>query len=374
MPPLQLLIKPASSACNMRCDYCFYHSIAQNRDTYSHGIMQDALLDTLIKNALSSAEGFCTFAFQGGEPTLAGLDFFERVVNLQKKHNTKKLSIQNTIQTNGYTIDDEWAKFLAESRFLVGVSLDGNSEVHNLNRLNAQGKPTFNRIMQSVERLRRHGAEFNILSVVTAQNAKRIASTYSFFKKQDFRHLQFIPHLDEETSSPQSSRHALSSGAYAKFLIDLFRLWHRDFMSGNYFSIRHIDNWVRIAAGQAPEACAQRGHCSVQFVVESDGSVYPCDFYAYDSYKIGMIGTDSWEQMATCDAAKQFVAASLEVPPSCKECPYFQLCRNGCRRERTSCGDTSKNIHCDAYLAFFSACLPEIKQVANIVRRGSRFR
>lgn len=183
MPPLSVMIKPASSNCNLKCKYCFYHSIAKNRNTCSYGIMDHETLETIVSKALSFADNTCTIAFQGGEPTLAGLDFFRKLVDIEKKYNKKNLRINNALQTNGMVIDDEWAEFLSSSNFLVGISLDGTKDIHDSNRVDHNGKGTFNKVMNTIGLFNRYGVEYNILTVVNAFNARHAAKIYNFFKK-----------------------------------------------------------------------------------------------------------------------------------------------------------------------------------------------
>lgn len=196
MPPINILIKPASSACNMACQYCFYKDVAAHREQEFEGMLSIESIEKVIQAGMEYAEHICSFAFQGGEPTLAGLDFYRQVVVLQKQYAKPGVEIRNAIQTNGYTIDEEWAAFFRENHFLVGLSLDGPPELHNRNRTDVQGKDTFNRVMKSVRLLKKHNVEFNILCVVTGQNARSVEKLYRFYRKQKFRWLQFIPCID----------------------------------------------------------------------------------------------------------------------------------------------------------------------------------
>ncbi len=349
MPPINLLIKPASSACNMHCRYCFYNAIAEQRETAFLGVMSDALLEQVIESAFAYGDQYCGFAFQGGEPTLAGLPFFERAVELQKKHNKKNIRVSNAIQTNGYAVDDAWAAFFQKNSFLVGLSLDGSAETHNINRVDRAGEPTFNRVMRAAAALQKHGVSFNILSVVTGKNARNIEKTYNFFKKSGFLYLQFIPCMEPLNCERGCMPYALGTKEYASFLIRLFDLWYRDYQKGHYVSIRHIDNLVTIAHGREPEACNMRGRCTLQFVVEGDGSVYPCDFFVYDNYRLGNIREASLAVMAQSETAQRFLAASAELPAGCRECRFLYLCRNGCGRDR----ENGQNYYCSSYKEYF---------------------
>ena len=225
MPPLNFLIKPASGSCNIRCRYCFYHDIGENRDVASYGVMSYETLETLTRKALEAAEGSCAFGFQGGEPTLAGLGFFRKAVEFQKKYARPGLRVSNAIQTNGMAIDREWAEFLAENHFLVGLSMDGTKEIHDANRVGVKGEGTFSRVLRTAQLLTAKKVDFNILTVVTRQSAPHIGKIYSFFRRSGLRWLQFIPCLDPLGEERGSNPYSLTPEVYAKFLKDLFDLW-----------------------------------------------------------------------------------------------------------------------------------------------------
>lgn len=370
MPPVNVLIKPASSACNMRCAYCFYRDVSEHREQAFTGMLPPERMEKIICAAVESAEGSCTFAFQGGEPTLAGLDFFRQVVQLEEKHAKPGVTMQNTIQTNGLGITEEWAAFLSQNHFLVGLSLDGPGEIHDRNRVDVQGEGTFAPIMETVKLFDRYGVEYNILCVVTGRNARSIGKIYHFFKKHNFGWLQFIPCMEPLDGERGGTPFHLSPEQYGDFLVRLFDLWYADLCQGTYVSIRHLDNWLGILLGQPPEACNMAGHCSVQFVVEGDGGVYPCDFYATDRWRLGTVGEQSFAVMAQGERAAEFVKASFAVPAECRACPVYALCRNGCRRDRAEKdGVPGKNYYCEAYRRFFWERNRELVRAARIILR-----
>lgn len=371
MPPVNMLIKPASSACNMRCSYCFYRDVARNRACEFEGMLSGDMLERLVIEAFQYADGLCSFAFQGGEPTLAGMDFYRRLLALQKKHNTKGLEVRNAIQTNGYLINDEWAAFLAENRFLVGLSLDGPAELHNLNRVDSAGNGTFNRVLGTARLLEKHGAAYNILCVVTGKNARAIEKIYRFFHRHGFHWLQFIPCLEPLGQARGQEKYHLSVEAYGAFLVRLFDLWFEDLQKGEYVSIRHLDNWLAVLLGEPPEVCSMCGQCAVQFVVEGDGGVYPCDFYVLDEWRLGTLGEQSLAQMQDGDTARRFIERSLPVPDACCACRYVSVCRNGCCRDRMEMpsGSFGINYYCKAYYHFFSAREPQLTQAVQLLRR-----
>ena len=348
---ISLLIKPVSNKCNLKCTYCFYNDVASKRSVQNLNTMSHKTLETLVANAINQAKSQASFAFQGGEPTLAGLDFFKQVIFTQRKYNKKKLKIYNSIQTNGILIDNEWAEFFKENNFLVGISLDGYKEVHELNR-----GSSFNKVMKAITLLNKFNVAYNILSVVTSTSAKHIGKIYSFFKKNNFNYLQFIPCLDKLSQDRGTEKYSLSPTQYELFLIALFDVWYEDFMNDKYISIRTFDNYVNILMGKAPESCDMNGSCSCSFVVEANGNVYPCDFYSIDEFKIGTI-RNNFKEMQNSNISKQFIDRSTIIPSKCLECNYSSLCRNGCYRYR----DENLNYYCTSYSNFFNYALPKMK-------------
>lgn len=375
MPPISLLIKPASSSCNMRCEYCFYSDVANRRAISNYGMMSLDTLETLIRKALELAEGEASFGFQGGEPTLAGLDFYRQVIALEKEHNRKGLRIHNAIQTNGLNIDDEWAAFFHDNHFLVGLSLDGTREVHDKYRRDSAGNGTFDRVLEAAARMNRFHVEYNILSTVNRDVARNVDKIYYFFKKQGFRYLQFIPCLDE-LQSGGLREYSLTPEQYGAFLKRLFDLWYVDLNSSRPVSIRYFDNLVGMAAGYPPESCGMSGVCGCYYMVEADGSVYPCDFYVTDEWLMGSVLTDDLARMQQSDVALRFHQLSVPVASACRECPHYRLCRGGCRRNREPLvpGEDNLNRLCPAFREFFDYAAGDLRKAAEKFLSASRRR
>lgn len=373
MPAASILIKPASANCNMGCKYCFYKCLSSHREEYSKGFMKEETLETLVREAIAYADGSLTFAFQGGEPTLAGLDFFQKAVELQQKYNNKKLQIENTIQTNGLLIDEKWARFLGEHRFLVGLSLDGPKKMHDRYRKDAAGQDTFARIMHSVQLLEQYQVDYNVVTVVTNDTAKQASFLYKFWKRNHYPFVQFIPCMDEikrQDGTQERSIYAVEPEQYGKFLCELFDLWYADFVAGEAMDIRMFSNLAQMAAGYPAEECGMNGCCNCYFVVEGDGSVYPCDFYCMDAWKLGTVN-DGFVQMKTSEKAKAFVEASRPVCATCQECPYFSLCRGGCRRWREPFVDGKPGLNqlCSAYRMFFAHAAERMERLGVYIRQ-----
>lgn len=373
MPALSLLIKPASGNCNMRCRYCFYADELDNREIRSYGKMSLDTMHTIVDKAMEYGDYECTIAFQGGEPTLAGLDFYRDLVAYVTAHeNPKKLKIHYALQTNGYLINEEWAAFLGEKHFLVGVSLDGLKEIHDRYRLDAAGKGTYQRVISAIRLLEKHQVEYNILTVVTAATARNGQKIYNYFKKNHFGYQQYIECLDPIGEEPGQHEYSLTPEKYGEFLKSMFDAWYLDMRSGTYVYNRYFENLMMIMAGQQPESCNMRGVCGKQWVFEADGSVYPCDFYALDQWRLGNIQENSFEEMDEKRDELGFIQWSMRQQEDCQKCRWFGLCRNGCRRNRepVTAEPTNRNYFCKSYQMFFEYAYPRLEEVYQLYMAG----
>ena len=376
MPPLSLLIKPASGSCNMRCRYCFYVDETENRAVALRGRMSEETMRTLVDKALAYADGECTFSFQGGEPTLAGLDFFRALSDYVAAHpNPKGVTVRYSIQTNGYSLDEDWCRWLHDNRVLVGISLDGPKEIHDRCRPDAAGKGTYQRVMASIALLEKHKVDFNILTVVSAANARRAQQVYNFFKKQGFAYQQYIECLDPIGEAPGGHDYSLTPERYEVFLKTMFDEWYRDVSTGHYVYNRYFENLLMIMTHQQPESCNLRGVCQAQWVIEADGSVYPCDFYALDRWKLGDVRHNTFAEMEQARRESGFIAQSAQLPEECRRCRWLMLCRNGCRRNRepVTADEAGKNYFCAAYQGFLEYAYPRLQELAQaILRRAGK--
>ena len=373
MPALSLLIKPASGNCNMRCRYCFYADELDNREIRSYGKMSVDTMHTIVDKAMEYGDYECTIAFQGGEPTLAGLDFYRDLVAYVTAHeNPKKLKIHYALQTNGYLINEEWAAFLGENHFLVGVSLDGLKENHDRYRLDTAGKGTYQRVISAIRLLEKHQVEYNILTVVTAATARNGQKIYNYFKKNHFGYQQYIECLDPIGEEPGQHEYSLTPEKYGEFLKSMFDAWYLDMRSGTYVYNRYFENLMMIMAGQQPESCNMRGVCGKQWVFEADGSVYPCDFYALDQWCLGNINKNSFEEMDQKRDELGFIQWSMRQQEDCQKCRWFGLCRNGCRRNRepVTAEHTNRNYFCKSYQMFFEYAYPRLTEIYQLYMAG----
>lgn len=365
MKHLSVLVKPVSGSCQLRCRYCFYRNITQNRETGNYGLMTEVTADALIRAAFQEAgpNGTVQFTFQGGEPTLAGLGFYRRFMELEAQYRKGRLQVSHSIQTNGLLLDEAWAVFLKKHNFLVGLSLDGTPAIHDAHRVDASNIGTWARVLDALALLKRHNVETSLLCVISAAAAKKPAAVYNSMKQLYGQSLQFIPCLDPLDSTRSTEPYSLKPEAYARFLCQLFDCWYRDWKKGNYYSIRNFEDYIRILMGMPPAACALCGMCGSYLVAESDGSLFPCDFYVLDEWRIGNIKDCTFTQAFQSDTMRKFV--SKRLPEECSSCSYFPLCRGGCQRDRMPNGS---NYYCSVFKAFLHHSLPRLQEIAHTIR------
>lgn len=366
MPPLSVLIKPASGNCNMRCKYCFYTDEANKREVASMGYMSLETMRLIVDKAMMYADETCVFGFQGGEPSARGLEFFKDFTSYVANHpNPKGIRVEYAFQTNGYAIDEEWVKWFADNCVLVGVSLDGPKEIHDRYRVDHHGKGTYHRVIACIHLLEKYGVDYNVLTVVSGANARRAQQLHEFFKKNGIVYQQYIECLDPIGEKPGSCEYSLTPQKYAAFLKQLFDVWYRDMKSGKYVYNRYFENLLMIMSGQVAESCAMRGMCNKQWVIEADGSVYPCDFYALDQWKLGNIISNDFEEMDQRRGELEFIQWSQRIPEKCKVCKWYTLCKGGCRRNREPVTNMATNVNyfCDAYQQFFEYAYPRLQEI-----------
>ncbi len=355
MPPISVLMKPSSGMCNMACKYCFYCDEMKKRAQKFYGFMSEETLENVIKKTMAAAEGQISYTWQGGEPTLRGLEFFEKAVEYQKKYNEKGIQVANAFQTNGYLMDRAWAQFFKKNHFLVGVSIDGIKMVHDAYRRSISGAPTYDRILETTKCLDYYGVDYNVLTVVHREVAENITAIYEEYKNRGWIYQQYIPCIDPAGQEPGHMEYSLSPEGYGDFLCTLFDLWHDDLRKGKHIHIRQFENYMEMLMGYPPESCGMSGICSFQHVIEADGEVYPCDFYVMDEYRLGNLNVCEFEEIQIQRKKIRFIEESLAIDKDCKKCLYYQICRGGCKRYREPGidGKLRKNFFCESYKQFF---------------------
>ncbi|MFC1607462.1 anaerobic sulfatase maturase [Candidatus Latescibacterota bacterium] len=372
--PFSLLIKPVGSRCNLNCRYCFYLGnddiISANRPP----VMPDHILEKMIGNYLDLSFETSVFTWQGGEPTLAGLDFYRRVVELQMKYGRDGQVVANALQTNGILIDDTWAEFLAEYRFLVGLSLDGTPEIHDSNRVDSRNNPTFNRVVKAAETLRRHGVEFNILCMISDRSETHGEEIYRRLTGMGFDHLQFIPCVEHDQESGVPSPHNVSARGYGQFMSDVFDRWYEGDVGK--VSVRTFESLVALLTGSEHlSICNMRGQCHHYLVVEKEGDVYPCDFFVSPESYIGNICETPLEKLFMSGKIMSFSRMKSDYPAVCLECSFLSLCRGGCPKDRFCAGKGkygTESAICEGMKLFFSHTRDRLGQLAGTVRQNQR--
>ncbi len=354
---ITLMIKPSSSACNLACDYCFYHETADHREVGQRHFMGEDVMMAIITKGLAEAK-HCSFVFQGGEPSLVGLPFYEKFVDAVNSLNTEGSTIHYAFQTNGMHIDDAWAKFFKQNKFLVGVSFDGSPRLHNMHRYDGQGNKSARSVLDGIALLRKHEVAFNVLGVVTNELAQNVDPMWTYMTGHGHRYLQFIPCMESLQASDKKP--FLDPENYTIFLKRLFDLWFNAWETGNPVSIRFFDNLVGMLAGYPPESCDMAGICSIQYVVESDGSIYPCDFFCDDASYLGNLLSDDFVSLDAKRSEIRFIEDSPNAIDACASCPWKDLCRGGCKRYR----DESGYKFCSTMLSFYPYVIRRLEHVA----------
>ena len=363
MKNLTVMIKPASSLCNLRCKYCFYADVSSAREIRSFGVMKDDVTEKVLSNIKKDLEpgDNITFAFQGGEPTLAGLAYFRHFSSLLDAWE-KDITAHYVIQTNATLLNDEWCEYLHEYQYLVGVSMDLLSENHDRVRVDEKGRGTFRPVKEAIRLLEKHGVEYNVLCTLTNQTARHPQAVWKEILKQDLKYVQFTPCLDD-LDSDKPSPFALTPRRFADFYITIFSLWLEALKKGDYRSVKLFDDVVGYLATGMPSTCDVAGHCSPQFIVEADGSVYPCDFYCTDEYRLGYITEQTLIPLRDSPEMAAFLNRPHTQPTLCAECRYRNFCGGGCKRmQKQVCCEPDADF-C-GYQAFLDACMPVLLQLA----------
>ncbi len=368
MKHISVMFKPASSLCNLRCRYCFYAEVSDSREIHSFGVMERKTAGRILKNVFSGLDpgDALHLAFQGGEPAIAGLDFFRDFVS-EVRRLQGKTTVTFALQTNGMLLDEDWCQFLRENQFLVGLSLDAMQDIHDMNRVDASGRGTYARVRAVRELLEKHGVDCNILTVLTNALARHPQKVWKWLCREDIRYVQFIPCLGEMDGS--ASRYSLTPERFASFYTQLFRLWSADFEKGHYRSIKLFDDLINLLADGSRNACGLTGQCMPQILVESDGSVYPCDFYALDEYRVGNLAQEPLEALYAKAKMTEFRARPTEKPALCRDCPYAPICGGGCPRMRREVCGTPEAKSC-GYQMFLQNTLDKMQLYALHERRA----
>ena len=378
--PMYIMLKPAGSLCNLRCKYCYYLEKSKLYEDNKNHVITDALLEKFIKEYIEAqTTPQVLFTWHGGETLMRPISFYRRALELQRYY-ARGRQIDNSIQTNGILLNDEWCRFFKENNFLVGVSIDGPQEFHDEYRRTATGKPSFRQVMKGIDLLNKYGVEWNALAVVNDFNADYPLDFYHFFKDIGCRYIQFTPiverivkRTDGLTLAPGMEEggvltdFSVTAEQWGSFLCTIFDEWvHHDV--GEYY-IQLFDatlaNWV----GVAPGICTMAKECGHAGVMEYNGDVYSCDHFVYPEYKLGNLAYKTIYEMMNSDRQKEFSKMKYRLlPQQCKECKYQFACHGECPKNRfirDKYGNTGLNYLCKGYYQFFEHVAPYMDFMKN---------
>jgi uncharacterized protein len=384
------MAKPSGPACNLDCTYCFYLEKEALYDTRATRRMSDTVLEAYVRETIAATPAGqpVLFAWQGGEPTLLGIPFYQRALELQQRYGSGRV-IENSFQTNGTLIDEDWARFLGEHRFLIGLSLDGPAEIHDHHRRYRSGAPSHHLVMAALERLQRHGAAVNVLACVDRNSSRQPQTVYRWLKAQGIEYIQFTPVIERlagadyaqagfDLEGPSGGEGAgvapfsVRPRAWGQFLATVFDEWRRKDV-GRVFVMNF--EWTLAALVGAPGVvCVHRPTCGRALVVEHEGSVYSCDHFVYPEYRLGNLTRDPLAGMIESSRQLAFGEAKREtLPAQCRTCPQLQLCWGGCPKHRfltTRDGDPGLNWLCEGYLHYLNHVRPWLEAIAGLLAEG----
>lgn len=386
-----VMVKPNGPWCNLACTYCYYLEKERIYPETRKYRMADHVLEAFIRQYAASQAGIDApeiwFNWQGGEPTALGIDFFRRVVELQEAHRPAGRTIRNALQTNGTLVDAEWAKFLHDNDFLVGLSLDGPRELHDRYRVDRRHGPTFDKVMAAVDLLKRHAVEFNTLTVVNRRNSQAPREVYRFLRELGVRFMQFIPIVERSAgdgllagapqSDPDGAEHPVTPwsvlpNAYGDFLCAVFDDWVRRDVGRVFVQLFEVQ--LGLWAGGPGGLCWFAERCGDGLVLEHNGDVYACDHYVYPEFRRGNIRDVSLAELASSPEQVRFGDAKSEgLPRLCGECTFRAVCNGGCPKHRflkTPDGEPALNYFCAANRRFFSHAGPYLRRMTELLHAG----
>jgi len=354
------LIKPVGSVCNFSCDYCFY--LDNNTYLKSH-TMSEETLEHLFLWMKSSLAPHRTIVWQGGEPTLAGLSFFQKAIELEMKI-LKGTQVSNFLQTNGSLLDENWMTFLKKYQFLVGLSIDGCSQIHNTYRHTSSQKDTFDIVEKGIFLLQKHNIPFNAMAVITEESSKHAQEIYHFFKSKNIFHFQFIPCLEHENGIIKS--YSVTPKSLTKFWIELFDLWYQD-ISENLVAttyIRFFEDCLLQFFNESSTSCSFKSKCNSYLVVEHNGDIYPCDFFVDSQYFLGNIKEKTIPEIEKSENYQNFI--SQKEKSSCENCDYWEFCFGGCLKLKIN----NSYYYCESMKEFLQYASPYLKILAQKLKNN----
>jgi len=366
MKNFSLLVKPASFNCNLRCEYCFY---LEKKNIFKNAkLMSIEILEKMISSFLSLTMPSYSFGWQGGEPTLMGLDFFKKVTFFQEKYGRAGMMVSNGLQTNGTLLDDEWCSHLKKYNFLVGISIDGPPEIHNKHRLTASGKGSYELVIKGLSALKRNNVEYNVLTLVSDANANFPLQTYNFIKELGANFHQYIECVEFDDNGNLTS-FSVKPHQWGEFLCKIFDEWYK--YDRCKVSVRLFDSILIKLLDNISNVCAMSDDCRQYFVVEHNGDVYPCDFFVLPELKLGNVMTGTWDDFINNPIYLDFGKRKSRLNQKCKECKYLFLCAGCCPKNRFGKGIVAPerlSALCEGWEIFFSHTIERFKKLAEEIK------
>lgn len=376
-PPFNVMFKPRGAICNLNCRYCYFLSKEQMYPGSAFR-MSDALLEECTGQYIEAQRvPEVTFPWQGGEPTLMGLDFFRRAVELQGKYRKPGTHVYNALQTNATTLDDEWCRFFHEHEFLIGVSLDGPRELHDAYRVDKGGAPTFDRVMRGIALLHKHNVQFNILATVHAANAAYPLPVYRFLRDEvKTQFIQLIPIVERDNGTgfqegASLTRRSVGAKQYGDFLVTIFDEWVRRDVGRMFVQI--FDVALGVWCGQRAGLCLFEETCGEALAMEHNGDLYSCDHFVEPRHRLGNLLETPLVDLITSQQQKSFALAKRDaLPRYCRKCSLRFICNGGCPKDRiltTPDGEPGLNYLCEGYRAFFTHIDGPMRMMADLLRQ-----
>ena len=362
-----VLIKPAGPDCNLACRYCFY--LEKDRifaETKIHR-MDAVVLEATVRQVMIYSGPNLSFGWQGGEPTLMGVEFFKQAVEFEKQYGGAGQTVGNGLQTNGVLIDAEWSRFLSEAKFLVGLSLDGPEHVHDHYRRFRDGGPSWRRVVDAGRRMLDAGVEVNALTVVNDYSARFPREIYDFHKQQGLAFMQFIPCLEPDADDPsRPASFSVSPALFGAFLCEVFDCWLADFEDERpTTSVRWFDSVFATYVDIAPPECTLTAECGEYVVIEHNGDVFSCDFFVEPDWRLGNVLTGELFDMLNSPRQATFGRRKADLSHACQTCRWLKHCRGGCPKERWGDpSDAKLSRHCQAYQLFFEHADAKLRGLA----------
>lgn len=372
-PAFHVMLKPRGPLCNLDCSYCFY---LRKTELYQKGTrfaMSEEVLDAFIRQYIEAQQvPEVHFGWQGGEPTLMGVEFFRKAVALQQKYRKPGMRIVNSFQTNGVLLNDEWCRFFKEHDFLVGLSMDGPRNLHDAYRVDGGGKPTFDKVYRALKLLQRHGVSYNILCVVNRINADHPLRVYRFFKSEGVEFIQFIPAVEQTQEQGGTTEWTVRPEQWGRFLCAVFDEWVQQDV-GRIF-VQQFEVALEAWLGFEPSLCVHASTCGNCLAMEHNGDLFSCDHFVRPDYYLGNIMETPMAQMVASPFQRRFGLDKRDsLPRYCRECPVLFACNGGCPKDRfatTPDGEQGLNYLCAGYRQFFTHIAPFMQVMAQLLRSG----